>query len=80
MHPKKFDYILKKLGMPNVDLFASHENYQIKPYVSWMPNPAASTVDAFSIDWELIFPLITQRSLLQVGYCRRPTLTTSERT
>ena len=58
LHPKMFDYIAKKLGIPNVDLFASHENYQIKPYVSWMPDPAASAIDAFSIDWELMFPLI----------------------
>ena len=58
LHPKIFDYIVKKFGLPNVDLFASHENFQIKPYVSWMPDPAASAIDAFSIDWEIMFPLI----------------------
>ena len=30
LHPKMFDYIVKKLGIPDIDLFASHENYQIK--------------------------------------------------
>ena len=35
---------------PDIDLFASHLNYQVKNYISWFPGPKASITDAFSID------------------------------
>jgi hypothetical protein len=37
---------------PEIDLFASRLNYQIKPFVSWGPDPEAFAVDAFSISWK----------------------------
>ena len=43
--------ITNNWGMPDVDLFASRLNYQIKPYVSWKPDPEAANVDAFSFAW-----------------------------
>lgn len=39
--------------MPSIDLFASRLNYQIKPFVSWKPDPEALAVDAFSLNWNL---------------------------
>ena len=42
-------------GRPNIDLFASRLNYQVIPYVSWMPDPDALAIDAFSIYWSDYF-------------------------
>jgi len=36
---------------PDIDLFASRLNYQLKPYASWLPDPEAYCIDAFTIDW-----------------------------
>ena len=36
---------------PEIDLFASFLNYQVENYTSWFPDPKASIIDAFSIDW-----------------------------
>ena len=33
-------------------MFASRLNYQIKPFVSWHPDPEAKSHDAFSIQWK----------------------------
>ena len=37
---------------PTIDMFASRLNYQIKPFVSWHPDPEAKSHDAFSIQWK----------------------------
>lgn len=44
--------ITELLGTPDIDLFASRLNYQLKPFVSWQADPEALTVDAFSISWK----------------------------
>ena len=36
---------------PEIDLFASYLNYQVENYNSWFPEPKASIINAFSIDW-----------------------------
>ena len=36
---------------PNIDLFASRINHQMKPFVSYRPDPDAINVDAFCHDW-----------------------------
>ena len=46
-----FDYVTQRLGRPQIDLFASRLNFQLKPFVAWMPNPEASFTDAFTINW-----------------------------
>ena len=46
-----FSTIVQRFGVPDVDLFASRLNTQLPTYVSWMPDPGAWAVDAFSIDW-----------------------------
>ena len=46
--------------MPNLDCFASRINCQIDKYVSFRPDPYASYINAFSINWQdfkcYIFP------------------------
>ena len=46
-----FNSIVKIFGQPNIDLFASRLNCQMKPFVSWGPDPESSFVDAFSMNW-----------------------------
>ena len=36
---------------PDVDLFASHLNFQLPRYISYRPDPSAFATDAFSISW-----------------------------
>ena len=56
-----FQDAMCRLGVkPNIDLFASRINYQIKPYVSFHPDPGAIAVNAFHMSWKqfqaYIFP------------------------
>lgn len=47
-----FQNICQQLDvMPNIDLFASRINFQVKPYVSFRPDPGSYAVDAFLISW-----------------------------
>ena len=45
--------IKEKLGAPEIDLFASRLNYQLKPFVAWSPDPEAFAIDAFTITWDM---------------------------
>jgi hypothetical protein len=47
-----FEKICSKVYQPNVDLFASRLNYQLKPFVSWLPDPDAFAIDAFTMNWQ----------------------------
>jgi hypothetical protein len=55
-----FNDITTLFGVPNIDLFASRLNAQVNTYCSWKPDPNASFVDAFTVDWSkylsFIFP------------------------
>lgn len=46
-----FNYITKKLGCPDIDLFASRLNAKCKKFVSWKRDPEAFAIDAFTISW-----------------------------
>ena len=47
-----FQDAIKKLGVfPDIDLFASRINYQIKPYASFHPDLEAIAVNAFHMSW-----------------------------
>ena len=46
-----FNWGCEKWGKPDLDLFASRHNFQCKNYVSWIPDPNAKFIDAFSLDW-----------------------------
>lgn len=46
-----FNCIVQNLGKPNIDLFASVNNHKCDRYVSWLRDPGAEAVDAFTIKW-----------------------------
>ena len=46
-----FCQIVAIYGLPDIDLFTSALNHQIKRYVSWIEDPRAQAKDAFSISW-----------------------------
>ena len=50
--PCLFRRCVRFLGfLPTIDLFASRTNTHLPLYVSYLPDPEALTVDAFSLDW-----------------------------
>ena len=51
LNKNMFKQIIQIMGVPKVDLFASRLNNQLPNYVSWLPDPGAMAVDAFSLDW-----------------------------
>ena len=51
LNPIIFQNICEQFGFPDIDLFASKNNFQINPYVSWGPDPNATYVNAFHIHW-----------------------------
>ena len=51
LSPATFQKIVRVFSQPDIDLFASRLNAQLQIYVSWKPDPKASFIDAFSIDW-----------------------------
>ena len=51
LHPDLFSQIYDKLGIPEIDLFASRLNSQLSVYCSWKPDPGAKAIDAMMIDW-----------------------------
>ena len=50
--PETMNFIWSHLNFkPNIDLFASHLNYEIKPYCSFRPDPFSIRVNAFTLNW-----------------------------
>ena len=47
--------ICDKWEKPDIDLFASRQNYQEDLYCSWKPDPGAFAVEAMCLDWPLRF-------------------------
>ena len=46
-----FHQIVAIYGLPDIDIFASALNHQVKRYVSWIEDPRAQAIDAFSVSW-----------------------------
>lgn len=46
-----YGVIERTFGPFDVDLFASKNNTKCKKYVSWLPDPEAIAVDAFTLNW-----------------------------
>lgn len=46
-----YDKIVKKFGMPTIDLFASRTNTKCTRYFSWLKDPNSEMVDAFTVCW-----------------------------
>ena len=42
--------------IPDTDCFTSGINYQLPRYISYKPDPFATYVDAFTVNWHYIFP------------------------
>ncbi|CAB4015453.1 Transposon Tf2-6 poly [Paramuricea clavata] len=55
LRPDIFKQLVGKFGSPNIDLFASRLNRQVSCFASWRPDPEATHIDAFSIDWSKFF-------------------------
>jgi len=49
-----FQHICLRWGDPDVDLFASRLNAQVKTYCSWKPDPDCTYVNAFTVDWKSV--------------------------
>jgi hypothetical protein len=47
-----FTQLVAIFGKPDIDMFASRLNYQLKPYVSWGPDPEAVATDDFTLNWD----------------------------
>ena len=48
-----FHMAVKKIHVePQIDLFASRLNYQLKTFVAYRPDPVAMAMNAFSISWK----------------------------
>lgn len=61
LNPKVFSKIGMILQKPDIDLFASRLNFQVEKFCSWEPDPLATFVNAFTLDWSMfkcvyIFP------------------------
>jgi hypothetical protein len=46
-----FRQIVSHFGRPEIDLFASQHNFKCKTYFSWLRDPGATGVDAFTANW-----------------------------
>lgn len=46
-----FQQLCKIWQTPEVDLFASRLNFKLDNYCSWKPDPSATFVDAFTVNW-----------------------------
>ena len=52
LNKSTFSTLMHTLDLkPSIDLFASRLNYQIKPFVSYGPDPEANHINAFTLDW-----------------------------
>ena len=51
LYPELFQKIVDKSGKPDIDLFASRINRQLKRFVPWHPQPEAMAVNDFSLTW-----------------------------
>lgn len=55
LDPIVFQKLTEKWDPFEIDLFASRLNYQLKPFVSWRPDPESTFCDAFSLPWDSWF-------------------------
>lgn len=51
LNQNAFNLIVSHFGVPEIDLFASLENHKCDKYVSWLRDPGAVEVDAFTMNW-----------------------------
>ena len=71
LDPYAFDQIVNKFGSPEVDIFASEQNKKCQKYFSWLPDPQALGIDAFTVSWEHIsFPpfILIRKAIEKIIY------------
>ena len=56
LHPAVFQAVCSRWHQPQVDLFATRFNNKLPQFVSPVPDPQASAVDALSLAWEDLDP------------------------
>ena len=60
LNPILFQRIVAVYGMPQIDLFATRANTQLRKFVSWIPDPQSAAIDAFSVQFSdplsFVFP------------------------
>ena len=49
---KVFALLKHIYGLPGIDLFASSTNAKMPVYISWLPDPNAFAVDAYTVSWQ----------------------------
>ena len=70
LQPSVFKLLTKKWGRPEIDVFASRHNYQIKPFVSGLADPDGYATDAMCLSWRdkyvyILSPFTMLSSVLQ---------------
>lgn len=52
LNPNVYQHIVKIFNItPNIDLFASRLNFQLKPFASFRPDPEATHVNCYLLSW-----------------------------
>ena len=51
LNPEVFSQIQDLWVTPDINLFATRANRQLAMFASWKPDPEATHIDAFTIDW-----------------------------
>ena len=64
-----FARLCSLFGVPDIDLFASRLNHKVPKYASWKPDPLASFVDAFSLNWRAFSNAYAFPPFCLVGRC-----------
>ncbi|MCG7878915.1 MAG: hypothetical protein N0C90_21665, partial [Candidatus Thiodiazotropha endolucinida] len=55
LDPYILGIIFSKWNTPDIDMFASRLNRQLKRYASWKPDPEAEIIDAFTCSWSDLY-------------------------
>ena len=56
LDPCVFQEIVRRMGSPSVDLFASRTSHQLETYMAFKADPEAMATDAFQHPWTDMFP------------------------
>ena len=54
LNPQVYKNVCDYFTIPTIDLFAAANNNKVETYVSWLPDPGAYAVDAFTFLWPCI--------------------------
>ena len=51
LNPIVFQRIVAVYGMPQIGLFVTRANTQLRKFVSWTADPQSAAIDTFSVQW-----------------------------